>query len=166
MSRPIRYQRRYSWLADKVYAATVDPAQLRARLAELGGRQAALLEHEQTDRGARFRLLHGLASADLPAIARTVLPDDVMIERTEVWRLDGPGRYSGDVQVGIGGMPAEIGGRMTLTDAGPGGSELRVDGQVSVRLPLVGGKIEEIVATQVTELLAAETGFTERWLTS
>lgn len=166
MSRPISYHRRYPWPAEKVYAATVDPAQLTARLAELGGRQAALLEHEHTEGGARFRLQHGLASADLPAIARMVLPDDVVIERTESWRLDGPGRYSGDVRVGIAVLPAEIAGRMTLADAGSGDSELRIDGQVSVRLPLVGGKIEEVVATQVTELLAAETAFTEHWLTT
>ena len=55
---------------------------------------------------------------------------------------------------------------MRLADA-PDGSELRGATPTSdVRVPLIGGKIEEIVAEQVRRLLAAETAFTIRWLGS
>jgi hypothetical protein len=41
-----------------------------------------------------------------------------------------------------------------------------VHADVTVRVPLIGGKIEEIVADQVRRLLEAETQFTVRWLGS
>ena len=41
-----------------------------------------------------------------------------------------------------------------------------VHADVKVRVPLIGGKIEEIVAEQVRRLLEAETAFTVRWLGS
>ena len=37
---------------------------------------------------------------------------------------------------------------------------------VMVTVPLIGGKIEEIVANQVRRLLEAETAFTSDWLRS
>ena len=48
---------------------------------------------------------------------------------------------------------------MRLGDTG-GGSELVIDVQVTVKVPIVGGKVEEAVAEQVRNLLAAETEFT------
>ena len=47
----------------------------------------------------------------------------------------------------------------TLASVAPGAS-------VEVRVPLFGGKIEEIIAGQVRRLLEAETAFTVRWLGS
>jgi hypothetical protein len=41
-----------------------------------------------------------------------------------------------------------------------------VHAAVEVKVPLFGGKIEEIVAGQVRRLLEAETAFTVRWLES
>ncbi len=164
MSRPIRYRRRFGRPASDVYAATVDEGQLLDRLADLsGGLEARLLEYERSATGARFRLLQGLDPADLPAVARTFLPGDVSIQRTEVWQVESPDRYTGSVRVQLPGVPGTISGRTTLGDAG-GGSEWSVDGEVTVQLPLIGGKIEQIVADQVVALLTAETAFTERWL--
>ena len=54
---------------------------------------------------------------------------------------------------------------MRLADNGAG-SEFEVHADVEVKVPLIGGKIEEIVAEQVRQLLEAETAFTVRWLES
>ncbi|HET6501650.1 MAG TPA: DUF2505 family protein, partial [Amycolatopsis sp.] len=37
-------------------------------------------------------------------------------------------------------------------------------GEVRIRIPLVGGKVEGFVADQVTNLLQGEAEFTARWL--
>lgn len=163
MPRPIRYRTRSTHPADALYAAMVDRDQLQARLAELGGKGAELLEHTVDDGGARYRLRHGLAADQLPPLARAFMPDDLMIERTETWRHDGESRYTGDVQVSIPGTPGKVGGSQTLS-AVDGGSELVIDGQVEIPVPFIGGKIEDIVATQVGQLLGAENEFTQRWL--
>ena len=38
-------------------------------------------------------------------------------------------------------------------------------GEVTVRIPLVGGKLEGVIAEQVTTLLEREAEFTTSWLT-
>jgi hypothetical protein len=53
---------------------------------------------------------------------------------------------------------------MRLADVNGTGSELVVHADVTVKLPLIGGKIEGVVAEQVRSLLAAETAFTLEWL--
>jgi hypothetical protein len=49
---------------------------------------------------------------------------------------------------------------------GAGGSEFTLQADVTVHLPLIGGRIEEIVVEQVRNLMAAETEFTREWLRS
>ncbi len=164
MARPIDYRSTSQYPADEVYATMVDPEYLRARLAQIGGNGAVLLEHHADVEGARYRLRHGLDPKNLPALVRTVLPGDIVIQRAESWKRDGAGRYAGTVQVTIHGAPASAAGWMRLHDVESGGSEFHVHADVTVSVPLIGGKIEGVVAEQVQDLLAAETRFTTRQL--
>src|ERR687890_651627 len=151
MARSIDYRSTMAFPAEKVFAAMTDAEYLRARLRELGGPGSGLLEHEATPEGARYRLKQGLAESDLPPIVGKVMNGDLAIERTETLRRNSPG--------------SSAAGTMTLADA-PDGSLFEVHADVNVRVPLIGGKIEEIVAEQVRRLLEAETAFTVRWLGS
>ena len=94
-----------------------------------------------------------------------VMNGDLSIERTETLRRAASGGYDGDVDVKIAGAPASAAGTMTLAENGDG-SLFEVHADVTVKVPLFGGKIEEIVAEQVRRLLEAETAFTVRWLGS
>jgi hypothetical protein len=164
MSRQIDYRSTSPYSADEVYATMVDPEYLRTRLEQIGGPGAGLLEHTADVQGAHYRLRHGLDAKDLPSVVRGVLPGDVTIERTERWTRQESGRYLGDVQVAIPGTPASAAGGMRLRDLPDGGSELNVRADVTVSVPLIGGKIEEIVADQVQRLLTAESAYTQQWL--
>jgi hypothetical protein len=53
---------------------------------------------------------------------------------------------------------------MRLRDLPDGGSELNVRANAQVSVPLIGGKIEGVIAEQVERLLTAETAFTQDWL--
>ena len=48
---------------------------------------------------------------------------------------------------------------------GGAGALLIFHGTVEVRVPLVGGKIESFISSQLVDLLIAEQRFTTRWLT-
>ena len=52
---------------------------------------------------------------------------------------------------------------MGLRDAGPG-SELRIRTDVTVKVPLLGGRIEDSVGAQILKLLDSETAFTLDWM--
>lgn len=164
MARQIEHRSTSTHPAERVYATMVDRDYLDARLARIGGPGAGVLEYSADPDGARYRLRHGLDAKDMPAIVRNVLSGDIVIERTESWTRTEPGRYVGDSRVDIHGTPASAVGGMRLRDVGTGGSELVVRTEVTVKVPLIGGTIEGIVAEQVMSLLAAETAFTQRWL--
>jgi hypothetical protein len=164
MSRQIDFRSVSPHPADEVYATMVDPDYLRARLQRIGGPGAALLEHSADVQGARYRLRLGLDTKDLPSVVRSVLPGDLVIERTERWSRQDSGRYLAEVDVMIHGAPASATGGMRLRDLPDGGSELNVRADARVSVPLIGGKIEGVVAEQVQRLLAAETAFTQEWL--
>jgi hypothetical protein len=164
MSRQIDFRSTSAYPADEVYATMVDPDYLRARLQRIGGPGAGLLEHAVDTEGAHYRLRHGLDAKDLPAAVRGVLPGNITIERSERWTRQDTGRYLGDVEVSIQGTPASAAGGMRLHDGLDGGSELQVRADVTVQVPLIGGKIEGVVADQVRSLLSAESAFTQRWL--
>ena len=167
MARSIDYRSTLAFPAEKVFATMTDEEYLRARLRELGGPGSDLLEHEATPDSARYKLKQGLSEKDLPPIVGKVMQGDLAIQRTETLRKTGADAYGGDVDVAISGVPASASGTMRLAGNGTGtGSEFEVRADVEVKVPLFGGKIEEIVAGQVRRLLEAETAFTARWLES
>jgi Protein of unknown function (DUF2505) len=159
MSRQFDYHAASEFPADRVFATMVDADALRARLAELGGRNAALLEHQASADGARFRVRHGLNTDDLPPSIRGFVPENFVIDRLETWTRPGEGRYDGTADVAVPGTPASAIGRMKLVDTA-GGSTLHVSTDITVRVPLLGGRIESSVGEQITSLLALETDFT------
>ncbi len=160
MSRQIDYRSSSRFAADDVAAVMLDEGYLRARLDALGGPGARLLEH-----GAdHYRIRHGIDQAALPPIIGSLVTGNLIIERAESLRPDGPGRYAGNVDVRIPGTPASATGSLRLADTAAG-SELVVRADVVVKVPFLGGRIEAVIADQVQQLLAAETAFTLDWLT-
>ena len=63
----------------------------------------------------------------------------------------------------IPGAPAGLRGTAVLAPAGPG-SRLAFTATVEVRVPLVGGKIENFIGHQLVDLLIAEQRFTTVWI--
>src|SRR5882757_8887502 len=164
MPRPIRYQSRYSCSAADLFATLVDRTYLEARLARIGGNNAVLLELASDAETAKYTLRQGVSQQHLPAPVQKILRGDLVIERAETWRLAAPGRYEGTVTARVKDAPGTIGGALRLTEAGGGGSQLSIDGQAKVDVPLIGGKIETAIAEQVVKLMEREARFTAEWL--
>jgi hypothetical protein len=157
---PSRFEHRASFPApvDTVYSILVDEAFLAARLRDIGGKGAALLAHKTTDDGAAYQLRQGVDANRLPGAVKSILSGDLVVEREERWRgHESSGRAT------ISGVPAEIRSRGRLTQQGES-AELLISAEVKVGIPLIGGKIEKVVAEQVTRLLAAEAEYAEKWL--
>jgi hypothetical protein len=81
-----------------------------------------------------------------------------VVEREERWQQH---RAAGKAT--ISGVPGEIRSRSQINDH-QDGSELVVTAEVKVGIPLIGGKLEGVIAEQVGKLLAAESEFTGKWL--
>ncbi|MBM7812536.1 DUF2505 domain-containing protein [Saccharothrix algeriensis] len=147
--------------ASEVFSALVDETYLRDRLAALGGVGAELVAFTRTDATTSYQLKQGVAADRLPPVARGVLGGDLVIDRAESWTEAG---HAGTVEVTLNGVPGRLDGTITLADAAGGGSELTLVGQVKVGVPLLGGKLEGLIAEQVALLLDKEAEFTDAWL--
>ncbi|WP_290058019.1 DUF2505 domain-containing protein [Amycolatopsis solani] len=161
-----RIEHRAEFAADvaAVYAAVSGEDALRARLAELGGHDAELLSYELSEANLRYELRQGISADKLPSAVRTLHKGDLMVTRTQTWRVsnDGTG-HQGQASVEVGGVPGEIVAR-TAVLANGAKTVLRTSGEVTVRIPLFGGKLESVIAEQVTKLLEREAEFTAKWL--
>src|ERR1700712_5200543 len=157
MPRPIRYRSRSENSAQRVFETLADREYLEARQAELGGKNAALLKLDSSGdpvERAEFTVRQGVGREDLPSVIQKVLSGDLVIERTESWRRTAEGRYEGTIDANVIGAPGRITGTVRLVDlddigGGRRGSEFALDGEAHVKIPLVGGKVEAVIAEQV-----------------
>ncbi|HEY8371838.1 MAG TPA: DUF2505 domain-containing protein [Pseudonocardiaceae bacterium] len=164
MATDIRATHEYPHPATEVASALVDRAYLEARLAELGGLDAALVTHEITaDGNGRVVLRQGIPSDRLPSFVRTLVPGHLVIEREETWQRDGE-TARGAVHATVPGAPATIGGTMEIAPAGPDACRSEVRLRVEVSIPFIGGKVEKVIIDQLRRLLTAENEFTTDWL--
>ena len=159
-----RIEHRADFSADvaSAYAAVAGEDALRARLEQLGGHAAALLSYEVSDKGLRYQLRQGISADKLPQAVRTLHKGDLMVTRTQIWQPSGA-EYQGKAAVEVGGVPGEITARTALLADGDK-TVLRTSGEVVVRIPLFGAKLEGVIAEQVTKLLDREAEFSAKWL--
>lgn len=164
MPRPIQFAVRSDAVSPgTLYRIVTSREYLQARLDKLGGPNASIVELSADADHAKLSFQHSVPAEKLPAVIRTLFSGDLRIDRTETWTRNDDAEYLGTVVAGIAGMPGRIEGSMRITPLN-GGAHLRGTGQVSVSIPLIGGKVESASAEQVNKLLAAEAEFTAHWL--
>ena len=98
------------------------------------------------------------STASLPSVATKIVGSEIRIVQVERWS-----GTRADIEVSIPGKPGEMAGTAGLTADGSRTVE-RVHMEITVRLPLVGGKLEGLVADMLVKALEKEheTGVT--WL--
>lgn len=169
MGSRIEHRSEFDSSLENVFTAVAGKDALQARLNALGGDDAKLLTYtaepgssEADSNSVHYELQHGIKAAKLPQAVRALHKGDIIVHRTQTWKRSGD-EYTGRSDVGVGGVPGEISASTYLT-AKDGKVLLRTTGEVVVRIPLFGGRIEEFVSEQVVNLLRAEDEFTAQWL--
>ena len=83
-----------------------------------------------------------------------------------MWTPVSDGKATAAVTGAIPGAPVTLSGhRRARPRRKRRGSRLEFNATVEVRIPLVGGKIENFIGSQLVELLIAEQRFTTAWIT-
>lgn len=95
----------------------------------------------------------------VPAVAQKIVGDSTTIVQTEKW--SSPTR--GDIVVTIPGKPGEMRGTAVLVEK-DGRTVETVDLEIKVKIPLVGGKIEDVLAKVLKSALRAEHRTGQAWL--
>jgi hypothetical protein len=144
------------------------PAEVFAMLADPEFRRAACAAMEvisadvQLDRdGEGFNLVidQQQNTKDLPGFARTFAGESTQAIQREVW----PGPTTGNLSIESPGKPASASGTIRLEEDGSGTREV-VELEIKVKVPLIGGKLEKLMAEKVAAGMDVEQTIGAAWL--
>jgi Protein of unknown function (DUF2505) len=99
----------------------------------------------------------------LPMLVSRFYPGDLKIHSTETWTPIGRCQVRGEVRIAVAGAPGSGRGEGLLAP-GATGSQLSFHGTVVFRVPLVGGKIESYLGSQLAEQIPEIQRFTTAWI--
>lgn len=161
MADHVELRHTYAQPPERVQEVLTDPEYLRAKLREIDGSGAELMSRERDNATGAVTVVQRqtIPSSALPAFAQSLVPGDVVIERTESWN----GTIGGTVQAVIKGTPARINGSMTLTPQ-DGGATFMLRIETNVPIPLFGAAVEKLINENITQLTDREYEFTASWL--
>jgi len=143
----------YPATPDVVYAMVTDK-EFRDGVCAASGALSWSVEVDRTGGGASLTVRR-VMPADLPAAARRLLGETVEVIQTEQWEPPRGEHRRAEVLVEIAGQPAKMIGTATLDPTGEG-SAFVLAGDVKVRIPLVGHRLEREVARGIRLALGVE----------
>ena len=146
MAKTIKHDLTYDAPLADVAAMLMDPA-FREQVCEY----QRVLSHDVTVEGQRVTIKQVQAAHGIPSFAAKFVGDEITIVQEEDWHS--PDR--GDIKVTIPGKPGDMKGTAVLEESG-GTTTETVQLTVKVGIPLVGGKIEGLIADLLLKALKAE----------
>ena len=133
---------------DAVFKLIAD-SDFRKEAALSGGGKNVKVTVEPHGEGATVTILR-TQPAEVPDFIKKMTGSSVTVEQVEQWGApDAKGERKAKIKVSVSGQPAGMQGTMTLAANGKG-AKLTVAGDVKVKVPFVGKKIEPLIAKAVT----------------
>lgn len=127
---------------------------------ESSNHPSAARKSRQAWSGAMTVRLRRKLSLDLPQIARSLVGSKDQLLETISW-APAAGRHSSrhaEWSLEVEGVPASVNGTLVLSSLEEG-SQLELDAKVSVHIPILGSRIESLVATNLSTAIQAEHRF-------
>jgi hypothetical protein len=140
----------YAMLADPTYRTAVGNYQ---RVTDFS------CEITPSGDGMRVLLEEAHATDRIPAFAQRLVGPEIRFRQEETWTS----AAAADIDVTIPGKPGDMTGATTLTQSGDDVVQ-QIDLDVKVSIPLVGGKVEDLIAGFVTKAFDAEHKVGLKWL--
>jgi Protein of unknown function (DUF2505) len=109
--------------------------------------------------GMDVRLEQAHPTDRIPGFAQKLVGPEIRFVRTETWTSPS----SADLHLTVPGRPGEVTGTETLT---PSGQDVvqRIELAVRVSMPIVGGKVEDLISGFVAKAFTAENAVGVQWL--
>jgi hypothetical protein len=165
MPRSFDMATEYEGSVEQVHSAFRDERYWLARLTESGADIYSLDSIDYPGGGIDVITTQTLRADRLPGVVTQFHRGDLSFVREETWTPVTEGLTSATVRGSITGAPATLRGTAVLAPAKAGpGSRLNFSTTVEVNIPLVGGKIENFIGSQLLDLLIREQRFTTAWI--
>ena len=153
-----RHELTYDAPPAEVFAMLADPAFREAACAAQDVISAEVTLEREGD-GFSLTIDQEQRTDDLPGFARTFAGDSTRAVQREEW--DGPS--GGTLRIDAPGKPSEVKGTITLHPDGSATREI-VELELRIKVPLIGGKLEKLLAERITAGMDAEHEVGKRWL--
>jgi hypothetical protein len=143
---------------DDVYAMLADPAYRKA----VGDYQRVIdfsCDVTPAGDGMRVRLEVAHATDRIPSFAQRLVGQEIRFVQEETWTS----HAGADIHVTIPGKPGDMTGSTSLTQSGADVVQ-QIDLDVKVSIPLVGGKVEDLIAGFIGKAFDAEGKVGVKWL--
>jgi hypothetical protein len=161
MMSAMKFQHEVSYAAspDRVFEMLADPAFREAAVAAQGVVSAEVDLQRTAAGGFSLTVDQIQRTDDLPSFARSITGDTTRAIQREEW-ADTTG---GTLKIEAPGKPSAVSGTVTLRPEGSGTVEI-VELDVHIKVPLVGGKLEKLLADRIRAGIDAEHGVGVAWL--
>ena len=153
-----RHELAYDAPPAQVFAMLADP-EFRRAVAEAMDVISADVRLEPDGEGFQLTIDQLQKTDDLPGFARTFAGDSTQAIQREVWL----GPSGGNLSIEAPGKPTTMSGTITLEPSGSGTTEV-VELEIKVKVPLIGGKLEKLMAEKVKAGMVTEHGVGTTWL--
>jgi len=156
-----RHELSYDAPPEKVYAMLASAAFRRQVCTAMEVISADVQVDPQPDGGEGFTLVSEQLqnTKDLPGFARTFAGESTKVIQREVWQSSS----AGSLVIESPGKPVSTSGTIRLEPSGTGTTEV-VELEIRVKVPLIGGKLEKLMAEKVAEGMDLEHGVGMTWL--
>ena len=143
---------------DAVYAMLADPAYRKA-VSDYQKAKDFSCEITPADGATKVRLQQSYGTARIPSFAQRLVGNEIRFVQEETWSSPAFAEF----RVTIPGKPGDMSGTVGLTQNSDSVVE-RVELAVKVSIPLVGGKVEDLVAGFIGKAFEAENKVGVKWL--
>ncbi|MEH6795213.1 MAG: DUF2505 domain-containing protein [Rhodococcus sp. (in: high G+C Gram-positive bacteria)] len=162
MSRSFEHTLRASNPPAEVHAALTSEDQWMARFAKAKKTDGYELT-KHADGGLTVDISEEVGTNELPGFVTKVIKGKLIVSRTDYWGpLEGD-HAEGTLTGSTTGLPAKITGTLSLQPDGTG-AKLLIKGESTVKIPLVGGKIEDLINKMIKDMIDQETGESLEWV--
>lgn len=148
----------------EILSAFADHEYWRARLAAFDGGTATLNALTVDPEGTVVvELAVSLFADRLPTSVTKLAGGDLGMLRTERWSWTGEGQACGAIEVAVPRAPVTAGGQVLLAPLASG-ARLQFTTTVDVKVPLIGGLIEDFIIRRLGDDIGAVQRFTNEWI--
>lgn len=148
---------------DEVSALLADESFARARSEAAGAANADPIVDGTPATGFSVSIRQAVPASSIPSEFRSFVGSDLNVRYTQAWDPATSEARTGTFAAEIVGAPGHASGSLRLDRDGDI-TQFSADGNVSVRIPLVGPMIERAVANAVLKALREELAVAAEWL--
>lgn len=146
MSTKVSVEHKFNKSADQVFAMYATRAFFERKYKDLGYTNIEVLDYKTSASGFSITTRYdALSDAPVPDALKKFLPTTVSVTQTDRWET---ASKTGSLSIEIKNMPVKVAAVMRLVAEGKGSAN-KLDFTLSCGIPLLGGKLESVLADDI-----------------